>query len=72
LKGLLLKKLNHGFPKGIILINFYVILAKCHKDILDNSSEGSFPHRMVDEAWELLEKISETDNRQHIYIQNYE
>jgi hypothetical protein len=54
------------------LINFYVRLAKCHKDILDNSSEGSFPHRMVDEAWELLEKISETDNRQHIYIQNYE
>jgi hypothetical protein len=62
LKGLLLKNPNHGFSKGIILINIHVRLAECHKEFLDNSSEGSLMLRMADEAWELLDKIFENTN----------
>jgi hypothetical protein len=50
---------NHGFSKGILLLNFYVRLDRCHKEFLDNSREGSFTHKVDDEACELLEKISE-------------
>jgi hypothetical protein len=38
LKGFLLKNPNHGFSKGIILVNFYVRMGKCYKEFLDNSS----------------------------------
>ena len=53
----------HGLSKSIILINLYARFPQCHKDFLDNSSGGSFTHNVVDEAWNLLEKISKnTDN----------
>jgi hypothetical protein len=29
------------------------------KDFLDNSSEGSFTHRCIEDAWELLDLIRE-------------
>jgi hypothetical protein len=42
---------------------FYLRLAKPYEELLDNSSEGSFTHCTIAEAWELLEKISgNTDN----------
>jgi hypothetical protein len=45
------------------LINFYVRLLSFHKDFLDNSSGGSFTSRRADDAWGLLDLVSEnTDN----------
>jgi hypothetical protein len=63
LKDLLRKNPSHGLSKSIILINLYVRFSQSHKDFLDNSSGGSFTHQSIEEAWGLLEKISEnTDN----------
>ena len=42
LKGLLRMNPLHRFPENVILNNFYVRLPKQQKDILDNSSGGSF------------------------------
>ena len=36
----------HGFTKNIILTNLYVRLPKQQKDILDNSSRGSFTNNI--------------------------
>jgi hypothetical protein len=63
LKKYLHKNPCHGISKNIILINFYVRLLSFHKDFLDNSSGGSFTCRRADDAWTLLDMISEnTDN----------
>ena len=59
LKELLCKNPMHGFSEDIILINFYVRLPKHHKDILDNSSGGSFTNNKKGNSWELLETISQ-------------
>ena len=49
--------------KSIILINLYARFPRSHKDFLDNSSGGSFAHNITEDAWDLLDKISEnTDN----------
>jgi hypothetical protein len=40
-----------------------VRLLSFHKDFLDNSSEGSITNRRVEDAWGLLDLVSEnTDN----------
>jgi hypothetical protein len=63
LKKYLHKNPCHGISKSIILINFYVRLLSFHKDFLDNSSGGSFTSRRADDAWGLLDLVSEnTDN----------
>jgi hypothetical protein len=59
-----LKKCLHKNPclvlsKSIILINFYVRLPSFQKDLLDNSSGGSFTNRRTEDAWGLLNLISE-------------
>jgi hypothetical protein len=48
----------HDLSRKIILINFYVRLPKQQKEFLDNSSGGSFTNN-YEEAWNLLETISE-------------
>jgi hypothetical protein len=53
----------HGISKSIILINIYVRPLSFHKDFLDNSSRGSFTNIRVEDAWGLLDLVSEnTDN----------
>jgi hypothetical protein len=59
LKKCLRKNPCHGISKSIILINFYVRLPSFHKDFLDNSSEGSFNNRRTEDAWGLLDLVSE-------------
>jgi hypothetical protein len=63
LKKCLRKNPCHGIFKSIILINFYVRLLSFHKDFLDNSSGEIFTNRGVEDAWGLLDLVSEnTDN----------
>jgi hypothetical protein len=63
LKDLLRNNQSHDLSKCIILIHLYVRFPQCHKDFLDNSTGGTFTHKINDEAWSLLEKIAEnTDN----------
>ena len=59
LKALLRKNPSHGLSKSIILINLYARFPQSHKDVLDNSSGGSFTHNVTEDAWDLLDKISE-------------
>jgi hypothetical protein len=59
LKKCIQKNPCHGISKRIILINFYVRLLSFHKDFLDNSSGGSFTSRRADDAWRLLDLVSE-------------
>jgi hypothetical protein len=59
LKERLRKNPSHGLSKSIILINFYVGAPSFQKDFLDNSSGGSFTHKSAEEAWALLDLISE-------------
>jgi hypothetical protein len=49
----------HGLSKSIILINFYVRIPSFQNDLLDNLSGGSFTHKTTEQAWELLNLISE-------------
>ena len=53
----MLKCPNHGFPKGIIITNFYARLSGHYKDFLDASSEGSFTSKKIEFKWYLLERI---------------
>jgi hypothetical protein len=62
LKKCLHKNPCHGIPKSIILINFYVRLPSFHKDFLDNSSGGSFTNGRTEDAWRLLDLVSENTN----------
>src|SRR4051812_7896777 len=57
LKTLMLKRPNHGFPKDMIITNFYARLSRQDKDLLDSSSMGSFTNEKIDAKWELLERI---------------
>ena len=59
LKELLRKNPCHDLTRKLILINFYVRLPSRHKKILDNASGGSFTNNTEQEAWDLLETISE-------------
>jgi hypothetical protein len=59
LKKRLRKNPCHGLSKSIILINFYVRIPSFQKDFLDNSSAGSFTNRRTEDAWGLLDLISE-------------
>jgi hypothetical protein len=59
LKELIRKNPCHDLSRKIILINFYVRLPKQQKQFLDNSSRGSFTNNYEEEAWNLLETISE-------------
>ena len=59
LKALLRENPCHDLTRKLILINFYVRLPMKHKEILDNSSGGSFTNNTEEEAWNLLETISE-------------
>ena len=50
LKELLRKNPCHDLTRKLILINFYVRLPMKHKEILDNSSGGSFTNNTEEEA----------------------
>jgi hypothetical protein len=72
LKKYLRKNPYHGLSKSIILINFYVRLPSFQKDFLDNSSGGSFTNRRTEDAWGLLDLVSEnTNNWDHIITIDY-
>jgi hypothetical protein len=58
LNELIRKNLCHGIAENIILINFYVRLPQPLRNILDNSSEGSFTNITQKEARDLLDTIS--------------
>ena len=62
LKALLRENPCHDLTKKLILINFYVRLPMKHKEILDNSSGGSFTNNTEEEAWKLFLKILDTGN----------
>ena len=53
----MLKCPNHGFPKEIIITNFYARLSGHYKDFLDASSEGYFTSKKIEVKWDLLERI---------------
>jgi hypothetical protein len=59
LKELMRNNPCHDLSKKIILINIYVRLPKQQKEFLDNSSKESFTSNYEEEAWNLLETISE-------------
>jgi hypothetical protein len=59
LKNRLHKNPCHGLSKSIVLINFYARIPSFQKDFLDNSFRGSFTHRRTEDAWVLLDLISE-------------
>jgi hypothetical protein len=53
------ESMSCGLSKSIILINFYVRPPLFQKDFLDNSSRGSFTNKQTEDAWALLDLISE-------------
>src|ERR1041385_8223424 len=84
LKSLMFKCPIHKLPKDIILTNFYAMLSRQDKEMLDASSSGVFQTRSVEEKWDLIERIQnntedwEIDkgielpiNYGHDYIESY-
>src|SRR4051812_33012402 len=84
LKSLMLKCPNHELPKEIILTNFYAILSRRDKEMLDASSSGVFQMRSTGEIWDLIERIQKNTedweidngiepaiNYEHDYIESY-
>src|ERR1041385_3898604 len=74
----------HELPKETILINFYARLSRQDKEMLDASSSGVFQTKIVEEIWDLLERIQKntedweidkgiepTITYEHDYIESY-
>ena len=55
--GGMLKCPNHMLPKEIIIDNFYARLSRHDKDLLCASSNGSFTNNMIDDKWDIIERI---------------
>src|ERR1041385_5385451 len=57
LKSLMFKCPIHKLPKDIILTNFYAMLSRQDKEMLDASSSGVFQTKSIEERWDLIERI---------------
>src|ERR1041385_3897038 len=84
LKSLMFKCPIHKLPKDIILTNFYAMLSRQDKEVLDASSSGVFQTKSVEERWDLIERIQKNTedweidkgiepaiNYEHDYIESY-
>ena len=56
-KALMIKCLDHGISKEMIISNFYARLSHRDKEMLDASSMGSFTNKKTEAKWDLVEKI---------------
>src|ERR1044072_893274 len=80
----MLKYPNHELPKEIILTNFYARLSRQDREMLDASSSGVFKTRIMEEKWDLIERIQKNTedwqidngiepaiNYEHDYVESY-